>query len=98
MADSANDGSTNVTEASKTSGEANPMSTAPAEPTAAQVEQTEVQAGIETGVNDGPSEESKQQAKEDADWRGDHPNEVLIREANPDVGGESFGYLDHVSG
>jgi hypothetical protein len=44
------------------------------------------------------SEEAKRVAQEDADWRAEHPNEVRTREANPAVGGESFGYLGGVSG
>jgi hypothetical protein len=87
-----------VSEESKTSGEAKPMNEAPAEPTEAQqkAQETVVKAdeGEAAELPTGPSEEAKAQAREDARWRAENPNKVLVREANPAVGGESFAYLD----
>jgi hypothetical protein len=94
----ADDEGTSVTEASQTSGEANPMDEAPAEPTEAQQEQgastDEPGADIPAVVDPdsllpGADAAAEQHAKDEA-WRIDHPNEVLVREANPQVGGESF--------
>ena len=82
--------STEVSEASQTSDQANPMAEAPAEPTEAQQEQ----AGLPT---DKPSDEALAVFREDAEWRNEHPNEARIREANPNVGGEDNSYLENVS-
>jgi hypothetical protein len=76
---------TDVKKASETSGEAKPMAEAPVEPTDAQREAA--------GTDAKPSDAALAQVREDAKWREDNPNKVLIREANPAVAGESFDYL-----
>lgn len=45
-----------------------------------------------------PSEAAVKVAQEDAAWRSDNPDKPRVREASPEVGGESFAYLDKVSG
>lgn len=80
-----------ASQSTETTKATDPMATAPAEPTAAQQDESGV-------LENKPSEEALRQVREDAAWRADNPNKVLIREANPEVGGEDNSYLDHVSG
>lgn len=88
------DEGTSVTEESQTSGEAEPMSEVPAAPTEAQQEQGAEPISDPLVANPDAAlpgaEAADKQRAEDAAWRAEHPNEVLIREANPEVGGESF--------
>lgn len=43
-----------------------------------------------------PTEEQEAQAREDNAWIAENPNEVHAREAVPEMGGESFTYLENV--
>lgn len=63
---------------------------APANPTEAQQEQAGTQATS--------ADEAKRLSKEDDNWRVENPDRARVREANPSVGGESFDYLNVVSG
>lgn len=67
---------------------AQPMADAPTEPTEAQREQ-QGKAGLPV-----PDEAAVDQARKDAEWRSDNPGKALIREANPEVAGEGFDYLE----
>jgi hypothetical protein len=78
-------GNSDVSEASETSGEANPMSEAPANPTEAQQDQ----GNVNIDGTPRPSAEQLEQARKDAEWIAEHPNEPHIREAIEGQGGES---------
>lgn len=45
-----------------------------------------------------PSAAALKQAREDAEQRLADPHVAVVRDANPDFGGESFAYLDTVTG
>lgn len=70
----------------------------PAEPTEAQQEQQVEQGDIDPGTGlPLPSEEAREQARQDAQFRAEHPNEPVARDANPAVAGESNDYLGNVN-
>jgi len=88
MARGTNEAPSDVTPESEVSGQANPMAEPSANPTEAQ------QAQAESSSNsDGPSEDAIKQAREDQRKRDEDQTKAVTREANPNLGGESFGYL-----
>lgn len=89
------DDGTSVSQESETSGQANPMEQAPAEPTEAQQEQgADVPLVVDPTSLLPNAAEAAQQFADDEAWRLEHPNQPLMREANPNVGGESFDRYD----
>lgn len=97
MARPSTENAADVTPESQSSGQANPMDEPSANPTEAEVEQ-----GAQEGINqpqavdpspEGPTDAALKQAREDQKLRDENPNKAVVREANPEVGGESFAYL-----